>query len=154
MNEQCADAVSINEFIDNLQVRLSEVEYTLSNGKVAGIANIIQRGFEELGIYKRPVHCTDIKRQTLYIKDEGAWSKDNQEDKMNKLIMGVDCKQSKNIKGWEDANPRCRERGTKLEDAWLFMVRQLTSPLAEKDLRKITKRCAETYRVDKGTSSG
>lgn len=73
---------------------------------------------------------------------------------MNKLIMGVDCKQCKNIKGWEDANPGCRERGTKLEDAWLLMVRQLTSPLAEKDLRKITKRCAETYRVDKGTSSG
>jgi len=149
LNEQCADAVSINEFVDKLQVQLSEVEYTLSNGKVAGIANIIQRGFEELGVYKRPVHCTDLKRQTLYIKDDGAWSKDNQEDKMTKLIRGVDCKQCKNIKGWEAANPGCRERGSKLEEAWVLMVRHLTSPLVAKDMRKITRRCAESYHIDK-----
>ena len=150
LNEQCADALSIGEFVENLQVRLSEVEYTLSNGKVAGIANIIQRGFEELGVYKRPIHCTDVKRQTLYIKDEGAWSKDNPGDKMNKLIRGVDCKQCRNIKGWEDANPGCREKGSKMEDAWVSMVRNLTLPLGEKDVNRITRKCAESIRVDRG----
>ena len=50
-------------------------------------------------MHKRPVHCTDLKKQTLYIKEDGAWSKDNQEDKMTKLIRGVDCEQCKSIKG-------------------------------------------------------
>ena len=149
LNEQCGDALSISEFVAHLQVKLSDVEYTVSNGKVAGIANIIQRGFQELGVYKRPVHCTDLKRQTLYVKDKGEWSRDDQSEKMNELIRGVDFQQCKNIKGWEDAHPGCRDRGTKLEELWVAMVKRLTQPLEEKDVNKITRRCTEVIHLDK-----
>ena len=68
LTEKCAEALSIGDFVQQLHVSLQDLEFTMEKGKRAGIANIIRRGLEELGVYRRPMHCTDIKRQTLYIK--------------------------------------------------------------------------------------
>jgi hypothetical protein len=105
LTEKCAEALSIGDFVQQLHVSLQDLEFTMEKGKRAGIANIIRRGLEELGVYRRPMHCTDIKRQTLYIKDKGEWSKEGTQEKMGQLVRAGDGEQVKATRVWEKANP-------------------------------------------------
>ena len=106
LNETCKDAMNISEFIESLQIQVSDLENVGRVGYVDGIADIIVKNLKALDVSKRPVHCTDLKREILYVKDEDKWEKDNiDKDKLRKAIKHIAHKNIKMIPAWKELNP-------------------------------------------------
>jgi len=125
LNEQCKDAISMVEFIDSLQVNTNNVEYTGRNGYVNGITKIFMDGLRQLDVYKRPIHCTDLKRETLYIKEVNTWEKDTQEKTIMKKALGaVVRKNLQQVRRWQEENPKCEIPESKEYMLHLDIMRQ------------------------------
>lgn len=106
LNEQCKDALNIMDFINQLQLKLSDLDMVGKIGYTEGISQIFIRGLKELDVYKRPIHCSDLKRETLYVKDKDSWEKDDDDKAKIKLaIKQISAKNVKNISAWVDENP-------------------------------------------------
>ena len=147
LNERCGNAIPIQDFVRGLVIDTDDVDYALVNGKASGIANIIEKQINELGVYKRPLHCTDVKRGTMYVKGAEGWGKESGE--VTKLIQDVNHAQVKGIKIWEAAHPRCFDTGHDSEkDKWFKVVKCLTNDNAGVGTRKISKRCYEASKIN------
>lgn len=146
LNQKCGDAIGINDFAKEIAMSLEDVNYALENGKARGIENIIRKKFDELGTYSRPLHCTDVKRGTTYVKGDEGWEKDN--GRINKMIKDVEFVQTKGIKMWGDANPSYSQGNSKLMEKWLQIVKCLTGSIEGVGMRKIEKRCHEMCKID------
>ena len=146
LNQKCGNAIGIDDFAKEIAMSLDDVSYALENGKAKGIENIIRKRFDELGTFSRPLHCTDVKRGTTYVKGDEGWEKDN--GKINKMIKDVEFVQTKGIKMWGDANPSYSKGNSKLMDKWLQIVQCLTSSIEGVGMRKIEKRCMEMSKID------
>ena len=146
LNQKCGDAIGIDDFAKEIAMSLDDVSYALENGKAKGIENIIRKKFDELGTFSRPLHCTDVKRGTTYVKGDEGWEKDN--GRINKMIKDVEFVQTKGIKMWGDANPSYSQGNSKLMDKWLQIVNCLTGSIEGVGMRKIEKRCHEMAKID------
>jgi hypothetical protein len=108
LNEQCKDAMNIMDFVDSLQIKLSDLEQVGELGYTNGISNIIIQNLKTLDIHKRPLHCNDTKRETIFIRDDDKWEKENAtKEKLNKAINGVVNKNIRMIPEWKKENPDC-----------------------------------------------
>ena len=97
--------MNLTEFVDNLSLEINDLNETRRNGYVSGITNILVRELKQLDFNKRPIHCSDLKRETIYIKDNNEWGKDNTEKQlMKKAITTVAKRQINKIKEWEAEN--------------------------------------------------
>ena len=105
LNTQCKDAISINEFINSLQLTFDDLMYTKDNGYVKGITNIFVKNLEDLDATSRPIQCSDQKKQQFYVKNESEWEEDDKHMKINKTIDSVAKKQINQIKEWQENNP-------------------------------------------------
>ena len=106
LNEQCKDAINMSDFIENMDLNLEDLTETGRLGYVGGISRILINKLQELDVYKRPLHCTDIKRETLYIKDNDEWEKQtNSKQKMGQIIGQVANKNCKNLPKWTKEHP-------------------------------------------------
>ena len=106
LNEQCKDAMNISEFIDTMVLSVEDLKNTGKLGYIDGITKIFADKLREIDTYNRPMHCTDLKRETLYIKNNNAWSKET-EDKQ-KLKTAIECVANKNLNNldhWKEDNP-------------------------------------------------
>ena len=113
LNEQCKDAISRQNFIENLNIGIPELEHMGNVGYVQGMMSIFSNTLGAMDIYKRPLHCTDLKRETLYIKQGNTWKKDT-EDKteLKKLIKTVEYKNYGSLRLWEREHPEAFECDT------------------------------------------
>ena len=150
LNDRCKDAINITEFIESLQIQLQDLENTKEKGLVQSISNIFIKGLSELDIHKRPIHCSDIKRDILYIKDEEKWEKDQQKDKIKQSINDIANKQRTQIKQWTDAHPNWME-DEKLKDEYVKLVNHLMQPVedTEKEQNKIIKKVSAATIIGK-----
>jgi hypothetical protein len=89
LNEDCKGAINFSEFIENIQVSFEDLENQAENGYIKGISKLFIENLQELGTHKRPIHCTDKKRNTLYIKENDAWEKEGSQDSLKKGIQEV-----------------------------------------------------------------
>jgi hypothetical protein len=105
LNERCKDAINMSDFVKSIQVSLQQLDYTKQNGIVNGLSNVIIENMNKLGLYQRPIHCTDIKRESLYIKDDDNWEKDVNKEKIRKAIKDVSTKQFCALSKWTKENP-------------------------------------------------
>ena len=105
LNEQCKDAMNLSDFMDTIDVSLQDLEYVGEHGYINGITKIIIDSLNELDLYKRPIHCTDIKREVIHIKDNGIWEKDNNNEKIKRFIASIGNKNSKLVGIWQKQNP-------------------------------------------------
>jgi len=107
LNEHCKDALNMSEFIDTLDISPYTLQYTGEHGYAEGITKIFVDGLNELDVCKRPIHCTDLKRETLYIKENDTWEKDTEnKDGLLKTIHIVADKNRKEMKKWQGENPK------------------------------------------------
>jgi len=107
LNEDCKDALNIKDFINSLQLQLKDLDNTGKLGFVEGTSKIFIDGLNKLEITKRPIHCSDIKNETLYIKDNDIWEKENKnKDKMKKAIDEITDANMKQIPEWVKGNPK------------------------------------------------
>ena len=123
LNEQCKDALNIGEFVDSIKVQLSDLENVGHIGYVEGVSKILIKNLNELDVVKRPIHCSDLKREVLYIKDDDKWSKEN-DDKLviKKAIKDVANKNIRQINEWTNLNPDCKQSDSKKNDQYLKIV--------------------------------
>jgi len=120
LNETCKDAMNITDFINSLQVQIADLEKTGKLGYVEGISGILLRGLRELDYTMRPIHCTDLKRETVYVKDENSWEKDdNEKAKLKLAIQRVARKNMRTLPKWQEKNPDFRILDTKENDDYL-----------------------------------
>jgi len=152
LNEQCKDAITINKFIDNLTVSIEDLFLTKNRGITEGITNIITKNMNKLSLYERPLHCTDVKRETVYIKSEGEdgedsqWEKDNEQDKLKKAIKDATYMQSKNLKLYIDNNPDWMNKENK-QIEYMTMARNCMDDIKKdnRDNKVIKKLCNNVY---------
>ena len=104
LNEKCKDAISMDEFINKIEVSMKNLLTTKEKGQVNGITNIIMENMNKLSLYERPLHCTDKKRETLYVKNN-EWEKDENKEYINKALKSIESKQLKNLNVWLDEHP-------------------------------------------------
>lgn len=106
LNEQCKDAISITDFVDSLNLNVADLEATGKLGYVLGISRIFINKLKELDVYERPLHCTDYKRETVYIKNQDSWEKDNAEKtKLKHIVNRIARKNLEQLPAWQAENP-------------------------------------------------
>jgi hypothetical protein len=106
LNDTCKDAITLQQFIDNIQISLEDLENVGRNGYLKGISDIFINKLNTLDITKRPIHCTDIKREVIYLKEEDAWNKDDKDNtKLKNAIRTVEDKNWNKIPEWQRENP-------------------------------------------------
>ena len=155
LNETCKDAMNIREFIENLNIQLKELENVGNNGYVTGISDIILKRIKGLEVSKRPLHCTDVKRETMYIRDENEWNKDNEEkSKLKNFIEQVANQNIQKIPEWRQENPECQDMHHEKYEYCMKLFRNSLGDLDEKQDKlydKVIKNIAKQVTVDKNT---
>ena len=154
LNEECKDALNIMDFVDSLNVQLKDLEYTAKTGYAEGISNIFINGLSNLSVHKRPIHCSDSKREVLYIKDNGEWFKDdNEKSKLTKAIKIVGSKNMKQITEWQKAYPEYNDPKSKQNDKYMKMICNAmsgsTKEESDKNYDKIIRNIAREVVIDK-----
>ena len=109
LNETCKDAITADQFVKDIQISFGDLENIGNRGYVEGFTDIILKQLRTLDVTKRPFHCTDVKRETIYIKETDAWKKDNEEkEKLKNVIENVAVKGRQNVSSWQHSHPEVR----------------------------------------------
>ena len=145
--------MNIMDFVDSIKLQLSDLENVGKLGYVDGISKIIVSNLISLDETKRPVHCTDSKREVMYIKDEDKWEKENEnKQKMRKMIKHVTHKNSKLLKDFKAKYPGCEKSESKFSDKYDKLIIEAMGGKGDNDLEKedkIIKKIAKTVTIDK-----
>jgi hypothetical protein len=154
LNETCKDAMNINDFIEQIQLKLSDLEDTARLGYAEGISRIFIRGLKELEVNQRPIHCSDAKRETLYIKDGNTWEKDDlNKSKLTNAIKRVAQKNMKQIPEWKKEHPHCQDSSSRKNDLYLNIVSNAmsgsTDEEAETNYNKIKRNIIKEVIINK-----
>ena len=104
LNTDCKDAINLSDFVKTLKITLQDLEFTKTNGIVEGVSSIIVNNLKGMDVHKRPIHCTDLKRETMYVKNN-EWVKDDMHEHINKFIYLTSCYQTRVIQDWMNAHP-------------------------------------------------
>ena len=153
LNETCKDAMNINDFVDSIQLQVSDLENVGKLGFVNGISNIIVKNLNLLDETKRPIHCSDSKREVMYIKDENKWERENDDKKrLRKAIKRVANKNSKLLPEFREKYPDCNKSVSKYSDQYNKLIIEAMGGLGDNDLEKedkIIKNIAKEVTIDK-----
>lgn len=153
LNETCKDAMNINEFVDSLQLQLSDLEEVGKLGFVEGISNIIVKNLKALDVHKRPVHCADKKREVIYVKDENKWEKENEEKvKLRNAIKRIAYKNEKLLPKFKELHPGCNFSASKYADHYSKLVIEALGGAGDNDVEKqdkIIRNIAKAVIIDK-----
>jgi len=123
LNETCKNAMNINDFVDSIKLELNDLEKVGQLGYIEGISNIIIKNLNALGETERPLHCTDKKREIIYIKDQGQWEKeDENKSKLKKAINKIAHKNIKLITQFREKYPECKKLESPLSDKYNKMI--------------------------------
>ena len=141
LNETCKDALNINDFVSSIKVSLTDLENTGRQGYVEGVSNIILKNLNNLEQYQRPIHCSDFKREVIYIKDNDKWEKECEEKPLlTKAIKVIANENIKKIMEWREANPDCTNSESKKNNLYLKIVsNSMNGADKEEGTKNITK---------------
>jgi hypothetical protein len=154
LNDKCKDAINMDDFVDSLQLKLKDLEETARLGYSDGISRIFINGLNELDIYKRPIHCSDLKRETIYIKDQNIWEKDDsQKTKLTKAIRSIGRKNMKQIFEWQKLYPEYNDSSSRQNDRYHKMICNVmngsTKEEQETNLNKIIRNITKEVVINK-----
>ena len=148
LNEKCKNAMNLGDFVEKIKLTLEDLQFTKDNGYAKGISNIFIKNLNDMDVTERPIHCSDQKRMQFYIKNDDEWSKDNNNEKLDDSIEKVSKKQLKSIQEWVEANPDYLDKQEKT-DEYFLLVRSITQPNDDKNLRNIKRKVGENVKIDK-----
>jgi hypothetical protein len=154
LNETCKDAMNMKDFIKSLELSLPELEKMGEIGFAEGMSRVFVNRLNSLDITKRPIHCSDIKREIIHIKDDNKWERDNANlDRLRKIIKQLTHKNILKVDDWKKANPGCTEYNSRKNDQYLRINMEAIGPVDEtdekRDFGKIIRRVAESTAIDK-----
>lgn len=134
LNERCKNAVNLVDFINSLKVGVKDLERTGKLGFVEGISQIFLDGLRELDVYSRPIHCTDLKREIVYVKDEDKWEKENEEKtRLKQAVKKIATKNLKQLPNWERENPEFSNFESKESEQYLVISKRSLGGLDEEE---------------------
>ena len=152
LNEQCKDAMNITDFANSFDLQLSDLETVGELGYVNGITKIMVDKLNSMDIYKRPIHCSDAKREIIYVKDENVWTKEEKDNpKLRQAIKSVSFRNMKLVYNWSNAYPESKDNQSRLNDKYMKLVIQSTggnNPILESE-NKIIRRIAKEIVIGK-----
>ncbi len=149
LNEECKDAMNMSEFINSIELKISDLENIGKVGYVEGMSSIIIRELNDTDMYKRPVHCSDAKRETMYVKEENIWEKDNSEAKqMIKAVRGIDKKNYKMLTKWKEMDPKCVDSKSNQCDKYMKIMSKVMDGDIE-NVNKVIKKIAKEVVIEK-----
>jgi hypothetical protein len=152
LNEQCKDAMNIMDFVDSMTLDFADLEDVGRLGYVEGLSNIIIRKLNELDVYKRPIHCSDGKREIMYVKDDNVWEKENDNyDRLRKAIKHITKKNGDLMIPWSKEHPSCMDIQHKMNDVYLQIMSQSMGGKESflESENKIMKKIAKAVLIDK-----
>jgi hypothetical protein len=154
LNETCKDAMNMKDFIQSLELSLPELEKMGEIGFAEGMSRVFVNRLNSLDITKRPIHCSDVKREIIHIKDDNKWERDNANlDRLRKIIKQLTHKNILKVDDWKKANPGCTEYNSRKNDQYLRINMEAIGPVDEdevkRDFGKIIRRVAESTAIDK-----
>jgi Zinc-finger of C2H2 type len=154
LNEQCKDAINMTDFLESIQLTVSDLEATGRLGYVPGISRILVNKLKELDVYTRPLHCTDLKRETVYVKNNNAWEKESsQKNKMRHVIKRIAKKNLQQLPAWQAQNPDFVKLDTPENNDFLkISLNSLGScdpESEEKDMNKIMRNVFKEVVIEK-----
>jgi CRISPR type III-B/RAMP module RAMP protein Cmr1 len=153
LNETCKDAMNIMDFVDSVKLQLSDLESIGRLGFVEGISSIIIKNLQALDVHKRPVHCSDSKREVMYIKDEDKWEKENEEKKkLRKAIKKIANKNYVLIPEFKEKHPDCIKSSSPYSDQYNKLIIEAMGGSGDNDLEKenkIIRNIAKNVIIDK-----
>jgi hypothetical protein len=140
LNETCKDAMNIMDFVESIQLQLSDLENVGKVGYVEGITNIITKNLKALDVTKRPIHCTDKKREVLYIRDENKWEKeDDNKKRIRKAIKRVASRNHRLILKFKEAHPDCLKASSNYSDQYNKIIIESCGGSGDNDNEKEDK---------------
>ena len=150
LNEECKDAINFSDFIEKIEISHHDLENNAQLGFVNGITKILMDNLKQLNLYQRPIHCTDTKRETLYIKDDNQWQKDTVKEKINSAIQDVSRKSVSTLLEWKKDNPEYEDINSDFSNKCIKM-QQGSLPGEKKDIfyQKITHSLAKENTLNK-----
>ena len=155
LNETCKNAMNIMDFVDSLKLQLNDLERMGEIGFVNGMSNIIIKNLQNLDVTERPVHCTDQKREVIYVKDEGKWDKEEEtKPKLRKAIKHIAHKNAKLIGEFKEKHPDYCKSAAKISTQYNTMVIEAMGGIGSNDStneNKIIKRISKEIMVEKET---
>ena len=151
LNETCKDAMNITDFVNSLQIQFSDLEKVGELGYAEGISRIFMKGLKALDVCKRPIHCTDLKREIVHIKNNNQWEKEI--SLLQKAIKIITNNNINKITDWKNAHPGCTDGENKLNDKYCKILYESMGPIDEeqeqKDFSKIIRNIAKCTVIDK-----
>ena len=152
LNETCKDAMNITDFVESIKLQVSDLENVAEVGYIEGISNIIVKNLKKLDVTQRPVHCTDKKRETMYVKDEDTWEKDEENQKMHRVVKKVTDKNARLIFKYKELHPDCMTYHSRFNDKYNKIIVESMGGsgdnMFEKE-EKIIQRVSKEVTVDK-----
>ena len=153
LNDTCKDAMNISDFVESIKLQLSDLEKVGEIGYVEGISNIITKNLKALDVTQRPIHCTDKKREVVYIKDEDKWEKeDNDKKKLRKAIKKVASKNQRLILKFQEKHPDCGKASSLFSDQFNKIIVESMGGSGDNDIEKedkIIKNISKNVTIDK-----
>ena len=143
LNEQCKNAINMKEFIESIQVSMKDLNYTKENGLANGLSNIFIGNLNKLPFNERPIHCTDTKRETLYIKNNDKWDKDINREKVLQALKDLSSKQLKTFGQWINNHDLINNNDDK--DEYLEILQIVTKSIKNVDAKIIKNICNNSY---------
>jgi hypothetical protein len=153
LNEKCKDAFNITDFINSIDVGFKDFENFGRLGYVSSINNILIRELKGLDLYKRPIHCSDLKREVIHVKDNDTWVKDDDKKHMKRAIKLIEHKNIKLVPGWLKANPKADDISTKKHEEYMKILDNSMGEIKDEDNErnydKIIRNVAKEILIDK-----
>ena len=158
LNAKCKNAVNITDFVNSIQVQVDDLKATGRLGYVDGISRIFINALKDMEIEKRPIHCTDMKRETIYVKDQNAWEKENADKKMKSAVNHIAKMNLSQLPAWKENNPGYEVMDSPENNEYLHLSMTAlggrTDQEEEKYMNKIMKNVIKEVVIDKDSLIG
>ena len=150
LNEKCKDAMNMKDFVNSIQLNLTDLENVETMGYVEGMSKILIDNLQKTDVYKRPVHCSDVKRETLYVKDDDKWEREGpNHQKMVNAVLAVEQKNVALVGEWAKANPRCMNSSSKENERYFRLSKVATDGEKDGNIAKVIRNVAKKVMVEK-----
>jgi ribosomal protein L35 len=146
LNEQCKDAISLCDFVKSLNITFDDLSVTREKNLEESVGSIFMRGLKDLDVFKRPIHCTDTKRDIMYIKDEDIWKKDEGNEKIKSSINEISRKHVKVLKELKDSDPEIKTNELKRDD-FILTMNHVCTPIPDSGEKRIIKTISKEVTV-------
>ena len=150
LNEECKDAMNLNDFVESVQLQMTDLEKIGELGYIEGVSKFIMGKLNETDVNKRPVHCSDAKRETLYVKDDNVWTKEGEENsKIRGAVKKIEKKNIKLLNAWKETHAGCMDSDSPYNDQYTHMIIGSLGGCEPDNVNKVIKKIAKATIIDK-----